>query len=95
MPTPYKLAKSTKESLFKKLNKTIIERRVNINITSLQEQTHTAMETLKSQKQPLTNLKDVEELLELLNREGSSIEGKKDDSKRNQPSSKIVNSSQQ
>jgi hypothetical protein len=73
----YKKYCPLKESFFKKLNQTIVECRVNINITSLKEQTRTATETLKSQKHPLTNHKDVVELLELLNREGSSSEENK------------------
>ena len=73
----YKKYCPLKESFFKKLNKTIVECRVNINITTLKEQTRTAIETLKSQKHPHTNHKDVVELLELLNREGSSSEENK------------------
>jgi hypothetical protein len=36
-----------KESFFKKLNKTIVECRINLNTTTLKEQIQTAMQTIK------------------------------------------------
>jgi 6-pyruvoyl-tetrahydropterin synthase len=73
----YKKHCPPKESFFKKLNKTITECRVNDNITSLKEQIHTAIETLKVQEHSLENYEEIEDLLELLNREGSSTEENK------------------
>ena len=73
----YKKHCPPKESFFKKLNKTITECRVNDNITSLKEQIHTATETLKAQEHSIENYEEIEDLLELLNREGSSTEENK------------------
>lgn len=70
----YKKYCPLKESFFKKLNKTIVECRVNINTTALKEQIHTAMETLKPQEHSLINYEEVDSLLEILNRPSSSTE---------------------
>ena len=51
-----------------------MECRVNMNTTTLKEQIQTTIDTLKPQEQSLVNYKEVDFLLEILNRPDTNAE---------------------